>query len=36
METMDNTKQQALTVSFPWAEIGDASGVAIYGYGGAS
>lgn len=36
METMDNTKQQAQTVSFPWAEVGDASGVAIYGYGGAS
>lgn len=36
METMDNTRQQALTVSFPWVEVGDASGVAIYGTGGAS
>lgn len=36
METMDNTRQQALTVGFPWVEVGDASGVAIYGTGGAS
>lgn len=36
METMDNTRQQALTVSFPWVEVGDASGVAIYGTGGAT
>jgi hypothetical protein len=36
METMDNTRQQALTVSFPWVEVGGASGVAIYGTGGAS
>lgn len=36
METMDNTRQQALTVSFPWVEVGDASNVAIYGTDGAS
>ena len=36
METMDNTRQQAQTVSFPWVEVGDASGVAIYSLGGAS
>ena len=34
METMDNTRAQALTVSFPWVEVGDASGVAIYRLGG--
>lgn len=36
METMDNTRAQALTVSFPWIEVGDASGVAVYRTGGAS
>lgn len=36
METMDNTREQAQTVGFPWVEVGDASGVAIYGTGGAS
>ena len=36
METMDNTRAQALTVSFPWVEVGDASGVAVYRTGGAS
>lgn len=36
METMDNTRQQAQTVSFPWVEVGDASNVAIYGTDGAS
>lgn len=36
METMDNTKQQALTVSFPWAEVADARDAAIYSLGGAS
>ena len=36
METMDNTREQAQTVSFPWVEVGDASGAAIYSLGGAS
>lgn len=36
METMDNTREQAQTVSFPWVEVGDASDVAIYSLGGAS
>lgn len=36
METMDNTRAQALTVSFPWVEVGGASNAAIYGTGGAS
>lgn len=36
MDTMDNTREQAQTVGFPWVEVGDASGVAIYGTGGAS
>ena len=36
METMDNTRQQALTVNFPWVEVGDASDAAIYSLGGAS
>ena len=30
MTTMDNTKEQAQTVRFPWVEVGDASGVSIY------
>ena len=33
METMDNTRVQAQTVSFPWVEVGDASNVAIYSLG---
>lgn len=36
METMDNSRQQAQTVSFPWVEVGDASDAAIYSLGGAS
>lgn len=36
IDTMDNTREQAQTVGFPWVEVGDASGVAIYGTGGAS
>lgn len=36
METMDNTRQQAQTVSFPWVEVGDASDVAIYSLGDVS
>ena len=31
METMDNTREQAQTVNFPWVEVGDASEVAIIG-----
>ena len=30
MTTMDNTKEQAQTVRFPWVEVGDASDVSIY------
>ena len=30
MTTMDNTKEQAQTVRFPWVEVGDASNVSIY------
>jgi hypothetical protein len=33
METMDNTRAQAQTVSFPWAEVGDASDAVIYSTG---
>ena len=33
METMDNTRAQAQTVSFPWAEVGDASDAVIYSAG---
>ena len=33
METMDNTRAQAQSVSFPWVEVGDASNVAIYSLG---
>lgn len=30
MSTMDNTREQAQTVSFPWVEVGDATDAAIY------
>lgn len=30
METMDNTREQAQSMSFPWVEIGSTKGVAIY------
>ena len=30
METMDNTKEQAQTVRFPWVEVGDATNVVLY------
>lgn len=30
MDTMDNTRQQAQTVSFPWVEVGDASEAQIF------
>ena len=30
METADNTREQAQTVSFPWVETGSAEGAAIY------
>lgn len=33
METMDNTRAQAQTVSFPWAEVGDASDAVIHSAG---
>ena len=33
METMDSTRAQAQTVSFPWVEVGNASNVAIYSLG---
>lgn len=36
METMDNTEEQAQNVSFPWVEVGDASGAAAYNLGDAS
>lgn len=30
MDVMDETREQALTVQFPWVEIGDVSGLPIY------
>lgn len=30
MELMDDTREQALTINFPWVETGDASNVSIY------